>query len=272
MHTTRREFVKTSAAAASIALLPKPSVLAQTVPGQASAATLTHQTPNRDTTLKFSPDGAVRPFAGNTVICHLPVQCAMRDEMASFHDKLQAASYRARLGLTTVDSYHMTIFPGANDQGRRVSGWPSYVPLDATMEECNAAVAQRMRAAHLRCQLPIRVAVDVPGTLTYPRACTLRMKAVDAAEETKLRSVRDQLAEVYGFRLPDHASYAFHITMAYQVAALSEPQAKEFETLRADYVRRIVAAEPVLEFGNPEYCTFQDMFHFEPKVLLTCVG
>lgn len=196
----------------------------------------------------------------------------MRDVMAEFHNKLQASSYRDRLGLTTLDSYHMTIFPGANDQGRPASGWPSYVPLKATMEECNIAVEEHMRAARLRCQLPIRVAVDIPGTLAYPRACTLRMKALSAAEETKLRSVRDQLAEVYGFRLPDHASYAFHITMSYQVAPFSEAQAKEFETLRADYVRRIVAAQPVLELGNPEYCTFQDMFRFEPKVLLSCIG
>jgi hypothetical protein len=129
-----------------------------------------------------------------------------------------------------------------------------------------------MRAARLRCELPFRVEVDVPATLKYPRACTLRMKALNAAEEAKLRSVRDQLAEIYGFRLPDHASYAFHITMSYQTAAFTPREANAFTALRAEYVRRIVAAQPVLELGNPEYCTFNDMFRFEPKVLLSCIG
>lgn len=272
MHTTRRDFVKASAAAAAgVALLSKSASAAQSAPSQSAPSTLTDQSPTRDTTLKFGPDGAVRPFAGNTVICHLPVQCAMRDVMAEFHEKLKTSSYKDRLGLTTVDSYHMTIFPGANDQGRQATGWPSYVPLNATIEECNAAVGQRMRRAQLHCHLPIRVAVDLPSTLSYPRACTLRMKAIDAAEEMKLRAVRDQLSQLYGFRLPDHSSYVFHITMSYQVAAFDNLQAKEFLALRADYVRRIVEAQPVLELGNPEYCTFRDMFRFEPKILLNCV-
>lgn len=270
MPPTRREFLVRSAAAASFALLPTAWAEAQADSGQVAAPTLSNQSPTRDTTLKFSPKGTVQPFAGNTVICHLPAQCAMRDVMTDFYSKLAASSFQSRLGLTTVDSYHMTIFPGANDKGRQATGWPSYVPQEATIEECNAAVEERMRAARLHCQLPFRVAVDVPTTLGYPRACTLRMKAIDAAEEAKLRSVRDQLAQVYGFRLPNHASYAFHITMSYQVGAFDEVQQQQFEIMRAEYVRRIVAAQPVLELGNPEYCTFPDMFRFDPRLLLTC--
>ena len=114
----------------------------------------------------------------------------MRDRMAEFHDRLSASSFAGRLGLTTVDSYHMTIFPGANDQARQATGWPSYVPLTATMAECNAAVEERMRNARLKCPLPLRVIVDVPGTLSYPRACTLRMKALNTEEEGKLRCFR----------------------------------------------------------------------------------
>ena len=272
MLSTRRGFVKAGTAAAGLALLPTRYSAGQTTSVHTAPATLSNQSPTQDTTLKFSPDGAVQPFAGNTVICHMPAQCAMRDVMAEFHNKLEASSFHGRLGLTTVDSYHMTIFPGANDKGRKASGWPSYVPLNASIEECNALVEKRMQAVRLHCQLPFRVAVDIPATLSYARACTLRMKAVDSIEEAKLRSVRDQLAQVYGFRLLDHASYAFHITMSYQVAAFDERQAKEFETMRADYVRKIVAAQPVLELGNPEYCTFQDMFRFEPKLLLNCTA
>ena len=201
----------------------------------------------------------------------MPVQCAMRDAMAEFHGELERSSYRAKLGLTTVDSYHMTIFPGANDQGRKASGWPSYVPQNATIEQCDEAVERRMRAARLHCELPFRVQVDVGATLSYPRACTLRMKAVNTEEEAKLRAVRDQLAQIYGFRLPDHATYAFHITMSYQTASFTQQEAKAFTAVRAESVRRIVAAQPVLELGNPEYCTFHDMFRFEPKVLLRCI-
>ncbi len=269
MSLTRRAMLVHSAAAATVALLPKSLIQAAGIPEQ---VTTPETIPNRDTTLKFDAKGSVQPFAGNTVICHLPAQCAMRDVISDFRSKLEAAPFKNRLGLTTTDSYHMTIFPGANDKGRKATGWPSYVPLDASIQACNSAVEARMRALRLQCELPFRVAVDVPATLSYPRACTLRMKAIDTAEETKLRSVRNQLATAYGFRLPDHDAYAFHVTLSYQVAAFSDAEKRQFEAMRREYVEQIVKAEPVLELGNPEFCIFPDMLRFEPKLLLRCAG
>lgn len=226
--------------------------------------------PNRDTLLKFNPDGTRRPFAGNTVICHLPVQCALRDAMVPLHQELAATPFRNKLGLTSTDSYHMTVFPGANDQDRTTYGWPSYVPLNATIEQCNQAVGERMQAAHLPCRLPLRVRVDVPATLNYFAACTLRMVPADREENTKLRALRDQLAKVYGFRTKDHDQYTFHITMSYQTARFTaQDQAAYRQILRA-HLRHIVAAAPVLELGEPEYCVFPDMSRFEPKTLLAC--
>jgi hypothetical protein len=60
--------------------------------------------PSRDTLLKFNPDGSKRPFAGNTVICHLPIQGAVRDALIALHEDLKQSPYRSRLGLTSPDS------------------------------------------------------------------------------------------------------------------------------------------------------------------------
>ena len=226
--------------------------------------------PNRDTMLKFNTDGTRKPFAGNTVICHLPVQCELRDAMVPLHDELAQAPFRHKLGLTSTDSYHMTILPGANDQDRSAYGWPSYVPLDAAMEECNRAVRERMEAARLHCKLPLRLRVDVAETLNYFTACTLRMTPVDREENAKLRALRDQLADVYGFRAKDHDQYTFHITMSYQTARFTEQEQMAYRRILRAHLRQIVAAAPVLELGQPEYCVFPDMFRFEPKALLVC--
>lgn len=227
--------------------------------------------PNRDTLLKFNTDGTRKPFAGNTVICHLPAQCELRDAMVPLHNELAQAPFRHKLGLTSTDSYHMTVFPGANDQDRSEYGWPSYVPLDATMEECNRLVRERMEAARLRCKLPLRVRVDVPETLNYFTACTLRMTPADREENAKLRALRDQLADIYGFRTKDHDQYTFHITMSYQTARFTEQEQTAYRRILRSHLKQIVAAAPVLELGEPEYCVFPDMFRFEPKVLLACV-
>ena len=274
----RRRFLVQTSALSAAAILPMQSmgIPAQTVtPSEVSIDPakineVAAKIPFRDTTLKFNPDGTRRPFAGNTVICHLPVQSAMRDAMAAFHDELTRAPYFPKLGLTSVDSYHMTIFPGANDQDRSISGWPSYVPADAPIDTCSRMVGERMAQAHLNCELPLRVRIDDLPTLLNPTACTLRMTPVDEAENRKLRSVRNQLSDVYGFRLKDHDQYGFHITMSYQIAPFSVPEQTAYRSLLKMHVRHIIDSAPILELGNPEYCTFPDMFRFEPRKLLRC--
>ncbi len=228
------------------------------------------QIPNRDTTLKFNSDGTRRPFAGNTVICHLPVQCVMRDAMLELRGAMERSPFRHKLGLTSTDSYHMTIFPGANDQDRMVSGWPSYVPADAPIDVCSRMVGERMGKVRLKCELPLRVRIDQSATTDFRTACSLRMVPADPDENAKLHSVRDQLAEVYGFRLKDHAIYQFHITMSYQMAPFTADERSAYRELLAKHIKQITDAQPVLELGNPEYCAFPDMFRFEPRKLLIC--
>jgi hypothetical protein len=228
------------------------------------------QIPNRDTTLKFNPDGTRRPFAGNTVICHLPVQCSMRDAMLELHHALEHAPFRHKLGLTSTDSYHMTIFPGANDQDRMVSGWPAYVPADAPIDACSRMVGEKMEKVRLKCELPLRVRIDQVATTGFHTACSLRMDPADPDENAKLRSIRDQLADVYGFRLNNHATYQFHITMSYQMSPFTFEEQSDYRELLAKHIRQIIDAQPVLELGNPEYCTFPDMFRFIPRKLLSC--
>lgn len=225
---------------------------------------------NRDTTLKFTADGKPKPFAGNTVICHLLAQCTLRDIMAELHQALQDAPFHGRLGLTSVDSYHMTVFPGANDLDRSVYGWPSYVPSNATIEECSRAVQQRIMATRFECPLPLRMRIDKEATLHFPTAATLRLVPVDAAEDRKIRSLRDRLAEVFGFRTPGHATYAFHMTMSYQVSPFTAAEERQYRRLLGAFVPRMLQAAPVIELPCPEFCTFEDMFRFEPKTLLSC--
>lgn len=276
MSSSRRAFLLQASALAVTAAMPAGLAAQQADAGldapidMAAIEQQAAKIPNRDTLLKFNANGTPRPFAGNTVICHLPVQSVMRDAMVPLHQELAAAPFAHKLGLTSTDSYHMTVFPGANDQDRTVYGWPSYVPLNVSMEECNRLVGERMAAARLRCKLPIRVRVDVAGTLNYFTACTLRMVPENAGENAKLRAVRDQLAEVYGFRTKDHDQYTFHITMSYQLARFTEQEQAAYRRILRAHVRRIVAATPVLELGEPEYCVFPDMFRFEPKTLLAC--
>ncbi|MBB5056009.1 hypothetical protein HDF16_000678 [Granulicella aggregans] len=265
---SRRNFLLSSAAASLAGALPV-SLIAEPARPQ---ATEDHDSdsaiPTRDTVLKFYPDGRRRGFAGNTVICHLPQQSHTRDAITALGDALRKSPFIHKLGMLPSESYHMTVFPGTNDQGRTAENWPSDIPRDAPIAECNRIIGERMKSFDTECQLPIRVRVNGPHTFGYGRACTLRLSPADEVENHKLRTLRDRLSEVYRFRLKDHANYAFHMTLAYQVAPFTQKEQRQYQAVLEHHIPAIIATAPVLELGVPEFCTFEDMFRFEIKTLL----
>jgi hypothetical protein len=224
--------------------------------------------PTADTKLKFNPDGSRRPFAGNTVICHLQPQGATRDAVERIATDLKRSSLMRKISLLPPASYHMTVYPGVNDQGRDITGWPSYVPKDASIEECSRIVGERMRQFHLESQLPLRMKVDEAKTIANPRASTLRMVGANADEERKIRKIRDRLVDVFGFRDNKHDEYSFHITLAYQLQRFTAAEQSEYHAILTKTVPVIAASAPNFEFANPEYCTFPDMFRFDIQCLL----
>ncbi|NYF78166.1 DUF1868 domain-containing protein [Granulicella arctica] len=263
---SRRSFLLASSAAAAVNTLNSSAWALSTLQNLPQHDAVL---PNRDGLLKFNPDGSVRPFAGNTVICHLPAQSVMRDRAVELHDALAGSSFRPKLGLLPPDSFHMTVFSGANDQDRKVTGWPSDVPLTASIEECNRIVGDRMNRFHVGCEMPLRMILNQPRTIAYDRACTLRMMPADDTENRKIRALRDRLGEVYHFRSKDHDRYEFHITLAYQMKPFSTEEQALYTSILRTHIPRIAASVPVLELGLPEFCTFKDMYRFDIQKLLS---
>lgn len=266
---SRRKFLLNSSAVSLAAFLPK-ALDAQSAASQRSDdGNPVFAAPPKDTSLKFTPAGVRRPFAGNTLICHLPQQCKVRDKIATLGDALRSSSFAHKLGMLPSDSYHMTVFPGANDKDRAAYGWPADLPIDAPMSECNRVVGERIADFRMRAELPIRVRVDLEKTLGPQRVSSLRLSPADDREDAKLRNLRDRMAEeVFRFRTPDHATYGFHVSLAYQMKPLSHEEAREHQVILKRHVPGIVAAAPVIELGIPEFCTFDDMFRFEICALL----
>lgn len=256
---SRRNFLQVSGAAAIGAAIASPLA--------ASAAVEGHN-PTPDAALKFTPDGKVLPFAGNTVICHVPHQSRFAEDATALRTSLMQAPFAHKLGILPPESYHMTVFPGANDQARQRSSWPGGVPMDAPIEECNRVMKQRMQKVQLQAQVPFRVRINAGQTMEYKRACTLRMEGADAAAEHALRVTRDQLAEVYQYHAADHATYGFHITLAYTMQDFTQPEMNLYQQILQRGIEQIASRTPVLELGLPEFCTFPDMYRFYPEVLL----
>jgi len=265
----RRDFVLSAAAFSLSAILPNRLLAQQNgLPGPEGDDPKLTVIP-RDTRLKFNPDGSRRPFAGNTVICHLPQQSRMRDNVTALGSALRSSFFAPKLAILPSDSYHATILGGANDLDRTRSEWPEDVPIKAPMTECNRIVGQRFAQFKTHEELPIRFHLDQERTLAPQLASGLQLVPADPNEKLKLSRLRDRMAdEVFRYRAKNHATFGFHISLAYQTSGFTFDERREYQSILEHHVPIIVAAAPVIELGVPEFCTFEDMYRFEIRTLL----
>lgn len=62
--------------------------------------------------------------------------------------------------------------------------------------------------------------------------------------------------------------YRFHVSIGYPVAWMTTAEENELRRVFAGWARDIAARAPVIRFGAPEYCIFNDMFAFERQFYL----
>lgn len=210
---------------------------------------------------KFHRDGRAKPFAGNTVIAHLPPDGWLARGLAEVRAEAAAASFAGKLALLPVASYHMTVFGGADHHHRTPDLWPKGVPLDAPMAICDEIVGERLKG--LTCALPYRLRIDLTKPIQLFR---FELTPSDTDEERRLRDLRDRLSAAIGIRKPGHKTYGFHTQVGYLLESLTPDEQgtfhAAFETWRAKL------AGQVLELGAPDYCTFDDMLAFKPRLSL----
>ncbi|CAN5689524.1 DUF1868 domain-containing protein [soil metagenome] len=207
---------------------------------------------------KFHRNGRAKPFAGNTVIAHLPPGGWLAKGLAQVRAEAAGASFAGKLALLPVASYHMTVFGGADDHHRTPDLWPAGVPLDAPMAICDGIVGERL--ASVICAPPYRLRVDLAKPIQPFR---FELTPVDADQEQRLRDLRDRLSVAIGVRKPGHEAYGFHTQVGYMVERFTTEEQVAFET--AFEAWRVKLAGQVLELCAPDYCTFDDMLAFTPR-------
>jgi len=249
--TSRRQLLKLSLGAGALALAPASQALAKP--------------PLRDVGRKFYPDGRVHPFRGNTIVCHVDQQGPNSDffyALLDIYRELPARRFWHKITPLPPSSYHMTIFGGANDPDREPGIWPKDIPLDTPIDECTRILGERLKAAAIGPVAPIRMRVDTTPIAKNETPMTIRLVPVDAAETQRLSDLRNRLSEIFGIRSSSHDRYRFHVTLAYLIRHLDPAEQTAFAEAYAHHHAELAKRFPVIEFGQPEYCTLEDMFAF----------
>jgi hypothetical protein len=255
---SRRDFLNLSAGLLAAASLPD----------MASAATA----PARgDGSRKFAPDGRVLPFAGSTVVCHLPQQGSNSgafNVLLDFYRNARWTGFGSKLALLPPSSYHMTVIGCATDAIREPGKWPIDVPLDASIEECSRIVGERLQRARLQNISPISMKIDQSDSGYDGNTLRIPLEPVDRAELDRIEGLRRAMARAIGIPEPVPGAYQFHITLAYLIQAFEVVEEQAALRVLRDFKHRLAGSAPVLFLGQPEFCLFEDMFAFRRQFFI----
>ena len=197
---------------------------------------------------------------GNTVVCHLVEGSPSQQVVIEVRERMLAMPDADRLAFTPISSLHMTLFQGIIEYRRRLPYWPSGIPLDTSIDGMTRLYLERLQGFEGHGPFKIKVVEVVPTGLTV----------AGASEQDRriLKAWRDALSVPFGYRHPDHDSYVFHITFAYQVRRLADERAAAWRDLFDESLSFLEREAPVIELTPPAFCSFTDMKHFEELLVL----
>lgn len=211
--------------------------------------------PPRHMGRRYNRAGIFLPEPGNTVVCHLVEGSATQQALADARLVFQAMADADNLAFTPVESYHMTLFQGIVEGRRDYPFWPRDSDGATSIAEMTEQFTQRLKGFAGGPAFQVAVTEIVPTGLL--------VEGVAAADRQALAAWRDGLAELLGYRHPDHDSYEFHITIAYLIDWIDEAELPAWQAMLHAVEADIVQRAPVLELRAPAFCSFADMNWFE---------
>lgn len=209
---------------------------------------------------KFYEDGTIKHYPGCTVVADVTPDCPAYEVMLGLRQMLIDAGFEKDMILLPTDSYHMTVIRGLNDYVRDDAFWPEKLPKDTPMTKVDdyvsAAVASVPALGKIRMKFKNTFATD--GCLM------IRLVPEDDAQEKILRDYRDQVATAIGLFLPRHATYNFHISLAYVRVVPEGEDRVRYEKMLSD-MEAYMANRPAFEITPPYMAYYDDMLAYHSE-------
>ncbi|MBB4006273.1 DUF1868 domain-containing protein [Allorhizobium taibaishanense] len=216
--------------------------------------------PSRHIGTRFDDKGHFLPEPGNTVVCHLTEGSDSRAAIVGMQERYRQMPEADHLAITPASSLHMTLFQGIIEHRRSAPFWPHDLPFDVPIDDMTEILAQRL--AHFR------AGPDFKVTVSTIRPTGLRLVPVTEADRRAMAEWRDRLADLFGYRHPDHETYEFHVTFAYMVRPFSLDALFAWQTMLTQAREEFAARFDHVDLNPPAFCAFEDMKHFEELVVL----
>lgn len=210
---------------------------------------------------KFTVDGDVLPFPGNTFLCHIDPKSDAYDALCRIQDTLMSGPHASHFAFLPKPSFHMTIFNGVSGMPLGSDGMPKALPNETDITVINDHFKRVLQAK----SFPQRFCVSAHCLLG---GYSIRLKGASDLDERSLRSIRDSLRDLTGLRRPSHDTYEFHTTLAYRISWMSAQAALEVIELANHAFDEQRHKLEKIQLGPIEFCEMDNMYEFRPMALL----
>lgn len=202
---------------------------------------------------KFAHDGTVQPWPGNTFICHIDPDGPQHAALCAMQDAMKASEVAANFSWLPPSSFHMTVFQGVSPDD---PVWPEGLSRDLTRDAVTEALLDRLHSVTLPQHL-------TPAARGLHAGHSVTLEGKDAPAEARLRAARMALREATGLHPHGFDTYTFHITLGYPLRWLSAGEAQAVIVVSDAAFAAHGAALAEIPLGPIEFCTFENMHHFE---------
>lgn len=207
---------------------------------------------------KFNKDGSVRFFPGNTIISKVKPDNSIYSLVREISIAFQNADLGKKYGFLPFDSFHMTMIQGVCDEDRKQELWSRFLPLDLPLEKVDDFFEEKYKeVAMLPETKMVFDYIDITNNIII-----VRFNPQNKQDINNLKNFRDEVSEKLGLRFPDHDSYGFHISIAYQLWELNEEESREICKICDSLNAKLKEKPPVFSLSQPEMTYFDDMFIF----------
>lgn len=218
-----------------------------------------HPEPSKHLGVRFRKTGGFLPEPGNTIVSHVTKSSRTQEVLIQAREKYLAMPEAPQFLFTPITSLHMTLFQGIIEYRRKPGFWPDDLPLDTPIEDMTEIMAERLEGFSMFEPFQVEVIKARPSGLLVEGASEHDRKV--------MRRRRDALADLLGYRHPDHEEYPFHITFSYVIDRLEDEALPRWQAMLDEVAADIREQMPVLELDPPAFCYFEDMNHFSELLI-----
>ncbi len=205
---------------------------------------------------KFDNKGNALPFPGCTIICNIPLNTDLSDQIISLQKKIKNFNPEKTYFYLPPSSFHMTIFDCCNFNTKNTDFWPSDIDPDMDYKDIAIELNKRIQNFIFPEELNLKLKMFFGGY-------SIVLEPFSEKDEKILRNCRDELSSLLKIKFENHQRYTFHITLAYILRELNKNEIKsliEFnKQLSFDFSKKF----PKITLTKPEMCTFEDMLEFK---------